>query len=545
MACIQPGFHSRYTSMNRKCSALLCCWTLGALLHAEEKPPATPEGALNPHGHAEQGKPGVPGAGPEKKDAKPEEGKGEKKERVSETKHSITLHGQKMDYTATAGLQPLKDAEGKTIAEIFYIAYTKDGATDRAKRPVTFSFNGGPGSSSVWMHMGLLGPKRVKLKENGFALPPPYEMVENEYCLLDETDLIFIDPVGTGYSVADKPEDGKKFWGVKEDAQSVGEFIRLYVTKHDRWLSPKFLIGESYGTTRAAALSGELSRSHRMNLNGIMFLSSVLNFQTIFGGEGNELPHVLYLPSFTATAWYHKKLPADLQALPLPEVLKQSEDFASGEFNQALLLGSAMDKERRALTIKKFSRFTGLSESYVDRANFRVPLQQFAAELLRDQGQVLGRFDGRYTSYVQSALSPYAERDPSADAVFSAFASTFNDYVRTELKFEEDRPYHILAPIGPWNWGAQNQFADVSDTLADTMTSNPFLKVHVSCGYFDLATPYYAAQYQFHHLQLHPALQGNITMDYYTAGHMMYLNQPDLQKQNTDLSKFINTTLAH
>jgi carboxypeptidase C (cathepsin A) len=225
-------------------------------------------------------------------------------------------------------------------------------------------------------------------------------------------------------------------------------------------------------------------------------------------------------------------------------VLKQAEQFASGEFNQALLLGTGMDKDKRAAMVKKYARFTGLSETYVDRANLRVPLSQFAAELLRNEDLVLGRFDSRYTLFVRSALSLHAERDPSADAVFSTFASTFNDYVRNDLKFEEDRPYHVLAGVGPWNWGVQNEFADVSETLADAMTANPFLKVHVSCGFFDMATPYFAAQYQFHHLQLHPALAEHITMDYYTAGHMMYLNLPDLQKQNADLAKFIHSALA-
>jgi carboxypeptidase C (cathepsin A) len=249
----------------------------------------------------------------EKPKAEPKE-KPEDRPKISETSHSVMVNGTALDYTATAGTLPIRDAEGKVTANIFYIAYTrvKPGsktplaAEDRAHRPITFAFNGGPGSSSVWMHMGLLGPKRVKLAEDGGALPPPYSLVDNEWTLLDETDLVFIDPVGTGYSRATKPEEAKKFWGVQEDAQSVAEFIRLYVTTRERWTSPKFLIGESYGTTRAAALSGELASRHRMNLNGIMLLSTVLNFQTIWGGKGNDLPHVLYLPSYTATAWHHK-----------------------------------------------------------------------------------------------------------------------------------------------------------------------------------------------------------------------------------------------
>ena len=478
-----------------------------------------------------------------KAESKAEPKSEDKPEKKSVTEHALTVNGQKIEYTATAGLLPLKDAEGKTTAEIFYIAYTRKGVADSAKRPLTFSFNGGPGSSSVWMHLGLLGPKRVKLRDDGFAVPPPYTLVDNEFTLLDETDLVFIDPVGTGYSRASKPEEAKNFYGLNEDARSVGEFIRLYVTRHSRWPSPKFLIGESYGTTRAAALSGELLRSHRMNLNGIMLVSTVLNFQTIWGGEGNDLPFLLYLPSYAATAWYHHKLPADLQAKPLAEVLREAEAFTIGEYNQALLLGAALPAEQRVEVIRKMARLTGLSEAFLDASNLRVSLSRFSAELLRDRRLVTGRFDSRYTSPMRDPLSNYAERDPSADAVFSAFASTFNHYVREGLKFEDDRPYHILASVGKWNWNAENQFADVSEILADSMTANPFLKVHVSNGWFDMATPYFASRYTFNHLRLPPELQKNILQDDYSAGHMMYLNLPDLKKQKADLAKFLRLAM--
>lgn len=473
----------------------------------------------------------------EKKDDKPADKK-------SETEHTLTLGDQKIDYTATAGTLALKDAEGKTTADIFFVAYSKKGVTDAATRPLTFSFNGGPGSSSVWMHMGLLGPKRVKLRDDGFAVPPPYTLVDNEFSLLDETDLVFIDPVGTGYSRAAKPEDAKNFFGVNEDAKSIGEFIRLYVSKHSRWPSPKFLIGESYGTTRAAALSGELIRAHRLNLNGIMLVSTVLNFQTIWGAEGNDLPHMLYLPSYTATAWYHKKLAADLLKKPLPDVLAEAETFAAGEYNRALLLGAGLPAAERTKVVKQMARLTGLSEAFVDGSNLRVPLHRFNAELLRDKRLVTGRFDSRYTNYVRDPLSESAESDPSADAIFSAFASTFNHYVRNDLKFEDDRPYNILASVGKWNWDAENQFADVSEILAESMTANPFLKVHVSNGFYDMATPYFASRYTFNHLRIHPDLLKNITQDDYASGHMMYLNLPDLKKQKADLAKFIRAASA-
>lgn len=481
-------------------------------------------------------------------EAPPNEKKEEKKPDAKSAQHKITHHritlgGQEIAYTATAGTLGLKDAEGKTTAEIFFIAYHKGGQGEPQDitRPLTFSFNGGPGSSSVWLHLGLLGPKRVRLEDNGFAVAPPYELIENEFSLLDETDLVFIDPVGTGFSRASKPDENKNFHGLDEDTRSIAEFIRLYVTKNSRWLSPKFLIGESYGTTRAAALSGELLKTHRMNLNGIMLVSTVLNFQTIWGGAGNDLPHVLYIPSYAAAAWFHKKLGADLQNKPLDAVLKEAEAFATGDYNRALLLGSALPEADRASAIRQMARLTGLKPEFIAASNLRVPLSRFNAELLRAEGKVIGRFDCRYTSVVQDPLSEKAERDPSADAIFSAFASTFNHYVRNDLAFEEDRPYHILAGLRSWNWGADNQFVNVAEVLADAMTANPYLKVHVSNGFFDMATPYFASRYTFWHLNIHPELRGNLTEDDYNAGHMMYLNLPDLEKQKADLSRFIRS----
>jgi carboxypeptidase C (cathepsin A) len=272
-----------------------------------------------------------------------------------------------------------------------------------------------------------------------------------------------------------------------------------------------------------------------------MLVSTVLNFQTIWGGEGNDLPHVLYLPSYTAAAWHHQKLPADLQSKPLPEVLKLAEVFAVGDYNHALLRGTALEKPARDTILKQLARFTGLSVSYLDRANLRPSLGRFAVELLRDKDLQIGRFDSRYTSMVRDRLSETSEADPSADAVFSLFASTFNHYLRTELKYEEDKPYEILGNVGPWNWGSDNQMLDVTETLAESMTRNPFLKVHISCGLSDLATPYFATRYTFEHMNLPAALRKNLVMDDYAAGHMMYLNLPDLKKQKADLAKFVRS----
>jgi carboxypeptidase C (cathepsin A) len=488
-------------------------------------------------------------AEPKKEEGKKEESKEKDKERdpfkeeqKKETKHFVQIGGAKIDYTAIAGTVLLRNAKNEPTASIFYIAYTRDGIDDRTKRPITFSFNGGPGSSSVWLHMGVLGPKRVVLEEDGSPVPPPYRLVNNQFSLLDETDLVFIDPVSTGYSRATKPEDAKNFHGVQADISSVAEFIRLYTSRNRRWTSPKFIIGESYGTTRAAGLSGELSERHRMNVNGIMLVSAVLNFSTILFNDGNDLPHTVYLPSYTATAWYHKKLAPELQNRPLTEVLNDAEEFAMGDYNRALFLGDALRDDRRRQIVERYARFTGLKPEFVDRSNLRVNIGEFTRELLRDENKGTGRFDSRYTGFVRDRRGLNMEYDPSGEAFFSAYTSTFNDYVRSELNYESDLSYEILTgAVQPWDWGRGNSYLNVADTLADSLTRNRFLKVHVSNGYYDLATPYFASYYTFNHLGIDPALLKNITMDYYTAGHMMYLNLPDLRKQKEDLAKFIRS----
>ena len=490
--------------------------------HAADKP-AADHAADKPAADAAKGKPADK----------------ESEEKKTDTKHSCTLGGKKVEYTARAGYLTLRDRENKPTADIFYVAYTRDGLTNLAQRPVTFSFNGGPGSSSVWMHLGLLGPRRVVLEKDGMPVPPPYRMQDNEFSLLGETDLVFIDPVGTGYSRTPKPDDARRFFGVQEDVASVAEFIRLYITRNGRWPSPKFVIGESYGTTRAAALSGELRNRHRLNLNGIMLLSTVLNFQTLAQERGNDLSYVLYLPSYCAVAWYHHKLAPEWQQKPLAEVLAAVESFAQGDYQNALLQGAGLAPAKRRQVVEQTARFTGLPVDLVDRLDLRIPLGRFNLELLRQEDQVVGRFDGRYRGYVRDRAAASAPYDPSAEGVFGAFTSTFNHYIRAELKFENDQPYEILAGVGPWDWGANNSFLNVGETLADSLTRQPFLKVHVSSGYYDLATPYFATRYTFNHLGLPPALARHVTLDFYTAGHMMYLNEPDLRAQHADLARFI------
>jgi carboxypeptidase C (cathepsin A) len=467
----------------------------------------------------------------------------EPEEKKVESHHTLTIGGKVIKYVATAGTYLLRDEDDKPTASIFYIAYTREDGTNLSARPVTFSFNGGPGASSVWMHLGLLGPRRVRLAEDGSAVPPPYQLVDNEYSLLDETDLVFIDPVSTGYSRAIPPKEARKFHGLHEDAASVAEFIRLYVTRSKRWTSPKFVIGESYGTTRAAALSGELSQRLKMNVNGIMLVSTVLNFQTLDFSAGNDLPYVLYLPSYATTAWFHKKLPADLQNRPLTEVFDLAEHFAAGDYNSALHSGSSLTPDQRRKVVEQYARLTGLSTNYVDRAELRVSLGRFASELLSEEHRVIGRYDSRYTGYIRDRLANRMEQDPSFEAVASAFTSTFNHYVRQELKYETDLTYEVLTSVGPWNWDQSNGYVDVGETLASALTRNPFLKIHVSSGYYDLATPLSATRYTFDHLNVDPALLKNLTLDTYTAGHMMYLNVPDLKKSKEDLARFITSAV--
>lgn len=478
---------------------------------------------------------------------KPKEEKKESKEKVSQSEGSVLIDGKTIDYTALAGTLVLKDEkEDKPRASFFFVAYTRKNMTNLSERPVTFSFNGGPGSSSVWMHLGLLGPKRVFLKENGTLPPPPFHLVNNDSSLLDETDLVFIDPVSTGYSRPAQGQDARQFHGVEEDIESVGEFIRLYTTRYNRWGSPKFLIGESYGTTRAAGLSGHLENRYGMYLNGIILVSSVLQFQTLSFAPGNDLPYVVWLPTETATAWYHKKLAPDLQD-NRDKALAESERFAYGDYTKALMQGTALPDAERQRIATELARLTGVSEDYVDRANLRINSSQFSKELLRNQRRIIGRFDSRLIGEDRNSTGDSPGYDPSLSAVLGPFTATFNDYVRNELKYESDLPYEILNQrIGPWDFGEnKNRYLDVSQTLRESMTHNPYLKVFVACGLYDMATPYQASRYTVDHMELPADLRTNVTLEYYPAGHMIYLDPPSLVKLKADLAKFIHSVLPN
>jgi carboxypeptidase C (cathepsin A) len=466
-------------------------------------------------------------------------------EKNSKTEHTIQLNGQTIKYTALAGTMVLKKEDGTPTASIFYIAYTKDDVADLSKRPLTFAFNGGPGSSSVWLHMGTLGPKRVVMDPEGNPMPPPYKFTDNEYSLLDLTDLVFIDPVSTGYSRAVPDNTARDFHSLKGDLDSVAEFIRLYTTRNERWASPKFLAGESYGTTRAAALSGYLQDNLGMNLNGILLLSSVLNFGAISFDPGNDLPYALFLPTYTAAAWYHNKLPKDLQAAGLQKAIDESQRYAAGPYTNALFKGDSITAEERAAVVKNLARLTGLPPQYIDQSNLRVRADRFEKELLLDQRRTLGRYDSRLEGVDEDATASYPDFDPSYASVQGAFTAAFNQYVRTELKFDSDLPYEVLtSKVQPWSFqGYENRYVNVANTLRDAMIENGSLKVFVGMGYYDLATPFFSQEYTLDHMGLDPKLRDHISISYYQAGHMMYTHLKSLEKARQDLGKFMASCL--
>jgi carboxypeptidase C (cathepsin A) len=474
----------------------------------------------------------------DKDEKKPEEKKEEKpipKDNLVVTDHVVQIGGKEVKYTVTAGTIVLKEetpdrekeAEGeKPRAQVFFVAYTREGDESKSKRPLTFSFNGGPGSSSVWLHMGVLGPRRVVMQDDGNLPKPPYELTDNEYSLLDQTDLVFIDPMNTGYS---RPVEGmkpKEWHGFKKDIHLVGDFIRLYTTRANRWLSPKFLIGESYGTTRAAGLSGYLQERHGMYLNGIMLISAVLDFATLDFNINNDLPYILFLPGYTATAWYHDVLKPHK---PLETWLKEAEEFALGDYARALLKGDGIDKEELEQITEKVALYTGVSKQFVERSKLRINAFHYFKELLRERGLTVGRLDSRFTGKDRLGVSEYAEYDPLLTNVTGPYTAGFYDYVRSELKFESDLSYEILSGfVHPWSYA---EF------------ENPYLKIFVANGYYDLGTPYFATEYTFDHLGLDENVRKNITMEYYEAGHMMYIHMPSLKKMKEDLAEFIQSAM--
>jgi carboxypeptidase C (cathepsin A) len=468
-------------------------------------------------------------------------------EHLSESAHSATIGGETFNYTATAGRFLLTEEEGEKKASFFFVSYTRNEVADPTERPVVFAFNGGPGSASVWLHLGLLGPRRVYLDDQGNQTPPPGRMVANEESILDVADLVFIDPVSTGFTRAIPGKEASSFYHFTRDIEMVGRFIRLYLNRFGRWASPKYLIGESYGTTRSAGLARHLLERYGMYLNGVILISSVLNFQTLALDKesrgfhrGNDLPYVLYLPSYTAAAWYHHKLDDELQDLPLPDVLAEAETFASGDYTAALWQGDRLPEEERSRTAAEIARLTGLSPEFVERSDLRIEKYHFLKELLRSDGYTIGRIDSRYRGVDRYIVGSMLENDPSIDATLGSYAAMFNDYVRRELGYESDLPYEILNPDVNKEWSYedfQNAYVDVSEALRSTMARNPHMRVFVASGYFDMATPYFATDYTIHHLGLRET--DRIIERRYEAGHMMYVHRASRERLRADLESFL------
>lgn len=458
-------------------------------------------------------------------------------DRIVTTKHKAAIGGASLAYTASAGTLVLRDEEGKARASMFFVAYTRDGVQDLARRPITFAYNGGPGSSAVWLHMGAFGPRRVVLDDEGRDLGPPYRLTDNGESILDLTDLVFIDPVITGYSRPAPGEEARQFHGLREDVESVGQLIHVYATRNGRWSSPKFLAGESYGTTRSAALVNHLQERYGMYFNGVMLISSILNFQTARFDVGNDLPYPLFLPTYTATAWYHKRLPADLQG-DLQTALREAESFALGEYT--LAQGNDLAPERRREVAQKVARLTGLTPEYVERVNLRPVIHPFTKELLRAERKTVGRLDSRLVGIDRTAAGEEPEFDPSYAAILGPFSGVLNDYVAQELGFKSDLPYEILTGRArPWSYREfENAYVNVAEELREAMARNPALKVFVGSGYYDLATPYFATEYTFDHLAFDPGYAERVTKAYYECGHMMYIRKVDREKLKRDLAAF-------
>lgn len=455
------------------------------------------------------------------------------------TTNEVTIAGQSVRYITETGMLPLLKTDGAPRASVFYIAYSKEGETDRTKRPITFSFNGGPGSSSVWLHLGGLGPRRVKMNPDGTLPKPPFGLLDNEFSILHATDLVFIDPVSTGFSRPAKDEKPDQFFGQSADVEAVGDFIRLWTTRHQRWLSPKYLCGESYGVFRAAGLAEHLHSRYGMYLNGLILVSGVLDFATLREGSGNDLPALLFVPTYTATAQFHKKLPPDLQS-NLPKALAEAREFIKSEYPAALLRGNALPDAERKKIAAKLARLTGLPQKLIEENNLQISATLFRKKLLLDEGLIIGRYDSRMTGRDANPGSSFPGFDPSYAATYGPFSAAMNSYVRDELKFDNDLPYEILAGVQPWNFDARNSAPTVSDRLAAAMNQNPYLRVLVLGGLRDLACPIDSLRYSVDHLQLAAAYRTNISFVEYESGHMMYVNQPDLKKMQHDLETFIN-----
>jgi carboxypeptidase C (cathepsin A) len=482
--------------------------------------------------------------------SKPKEGSAEvPKAELASTQHRIAIGAATISYKATAGTLIVRDSNDVPYASVGYVAYTQNDVADPSRRPITFSYNGGPGSSSIWLHMGALGPRRIVTTDAAATPPPPYTTVDNGCSILDRTDLVMIDPVGTGFSRAVGEAKDKDFWGVDPDIESISKFIRQYIDENGRWNSPKYLLGESYGTTRSAGIVDCLQTREGMAFNGVILVSLATDLSALFDEvAGLQLPFALNLPTFTAVAWYHKALPdrpADLAPL-----LREARDFALGEYWHGLALGSDLPDSQRKAILERLSRFTGLSGDYLDKADLRVSKAQFAKELLRGRREMVGQLDGRFLGVSFDPLTKDAEYDPQDAATTAAFAAAFLDYLHRDLKFNPGRTYVLDAEVWQtWDFKHKVTGSEVPQPLANTgvdlahaMSLNPNLRVLVQQGIYDLATPFLSTEYTVSHLDLRKDLRSHIEVKYYDSGHMMYLHEPSLKRFKEDIARFIDAT---
>lgn len=471
----------------------------------------------------------------------------------SVTQGSVTVEGNRIDYVATAGTIILRNGDGKPTGSMFYVAYVEGGVKDAGRRPVTFFYNGGPGSSTAWLHMGAFGPWRVVTSDHAHTPAAPYRTVSNEYSLLDVTDEVFIDAIGTGYSrIIGKDEGGvgeaKDFYGIDADVASFAQFINRYLSQNNRWNSPKYLYGESYGTLRSAALVDYLQQRDYTDINGVILQSTVLTHLTNRFWPDNDLPYEVFLPTYAATAWYHHRLPN--QPSTLQPFLQQVEQFALNDYASALNAGNALSSGQFTAIVEKLHEYTGLSAAFIAKANLRVTDREFFHELLGDQDETVGRLDSRFSGPSIDPLGRDALYDPQSSAISSAYAAAFNAYVHGTLKFGRDRLYLLEKRVDPWDLThvdpvthrAQGGFATVTVDLAQAMKRDPNLQILAQNGYYDLATPYFGTVYILNHLDIPPDLRSHIHMEFYESGHMIYAQVAALKKLHDTTAAFIRAT---
>lgn len=478
-----------------------------------------------------------------------------KKRKLEDRKVSKQFTGEfgkeKVSYTATAATQSF-ESNDETVS-FFYVSYTKDDA-DAAERPILFCFNGGPGSSTVWLNLGLFGPKRMQFDEEGFKIGMQGRLVHNEYSILDVADVVCIDAMGTGFSRTEEKGEEKKFHHFKKDIEAFSEFIVHYLNRNGRWSSPKYLAGESYGTLRGAGIAHELFAKHHVEFNGIILLSMILNYQTsaidresMLIHPGNDLPFAVYLPTYAATAWYHERLPKKYQKMPLRKFLDEVEEFALGDYWSALAQGDLLDENRQKVIAEKLGEYTGLDADFIDHYNLRIHIMRFCKELLRDRKRTVGRIDSRYVGIDRVSAGNNLEADPSTDATGGVAASALNEYIRNEIGFESDEIYNILS-MDVWkDWDYEDfkgRYVDTSENFREVLSRSQGTKVLIANGYYDLATPHFATEYTVSHMGLDPEVRDNIRLKFYEAGHMMYVHQPSLNQLSTDLREFVNETAS-